>query len=516
MVQWDSPVGCSKPPGCSSKAPLETIQTVLDTLLPKASYIDPEYDNTMIEFSDLKFSLVAWMRWSVSKMFAVLKPRRSLKPKLRTSMMPARQTTTRQAILALDKRNFGVRDAALPVNSTAFAESAFENMMDTYAVIDWRDKLKAMDVIRPTPSAVTDWVKLQNSSTVSNLMKVNWSTVSQQVKEDIADYQFILKKEPKASTEDKPASLYPTVQTVMHHKKHVNAFFGPLVRVADARFRSVLRPEVLYNKGKNLEQIESHLNATYGPSFGNVTVENDFGDYDRSQQRAAHALDRVMLRWLGLDPDDLELWMLGHYKHSNINYSLGMMVYLRYQRKSGDVTTAFGNTVLNMTALAWCLRLERHEVLSAMFLGDDSWMQLQDSPSLRSRVKLCSQRIADEFNGEAKTAFFNYGYFCGYFVFEVNGEVKMAADPVKRAVKLGRWDIKSTDVLHEHWVSFGDIMRNYEREDVQERLAKACLERYPRGSEAGVKSLIEALYAIKLSFKQFRGLWDSAVSTTEY
>lgn len=516
MVQIVGGADADPPTGLTNSAPLETIQTVLDEGLYPCGDINNEFDNSMIEHSHMSFTVFGWLKFSVEKFFAILKPRRTLRPKLRTSSAPPRQTTARQALLALNKRNIGGSSLGSPLGFYRFADEAFEKMMDTFAVVDWRSKLRALPPILPNHADLQEWVRFQNSSTTATLDKKDKSTLLEKVKEDIANYEFILKAEPKVSTDTKPYSLYPTVQTVMFHPKHVNAFFGPMVREADRRFRSVLRPNILYNKGKSLNEMEEFLEVNYDRNMGNVIAENDFSDYDRSQLEVAHALDKTMLKWLGLNPDDLETWMLGHYKHRNFNHSIGLSVYLQYQRKSGDVTTAFGNTVLNMTSLAYSLGLSRDEVKCAMFLGDDSWFQLFDSPSLRQRIRECSDKVQIHFNGEAKTAYFETGYFCGLYIIDTTYGVRLVADPVKRAVKLGRWDVKDTSYLYENWLSFKDLMRNYDNEEVQEKLAKAVYERHPKFTYALAKPLIESLNTLRLSYKQFCSFWEPMVTSTYY
>jgi len=59
-------------------------------------------------------------------------------------------------------------------------------------------------------------------------------------------------------------------------------------------------------------------------------------------------------------------------------------------------------------------------------------------------------------------------------------------------------------------------MRNYENEIVQEELTKAVVERQPNADESAVKSLIESMYCLKLSYKEFRRLWGTECTRTEY
>jgi hypothetical protein len=397
-----------------------------------------------------------------------------------------------------------------------FAREALENMLDVFAVPDWRQRVKSWDKIVPNRESLVAWEHVQAKSTHSAMEKMEKEFLKEAVEKDVDDYEFILKAMPKAATDAKPTKVYPTVQTVMFHKKHVNAFFGPMVREADLRFRSLLRKEVLYNKGRSLDSVELFLDENYVPAEFVDTIENDFSDYDRSQKEVAHCLDEILLELLGLSGDDIELWMRGHNHHRNFNFQLGLRVTLLYQRKSGDVTTAFGNTVLNMTALAFGMRLKREEVASAMFLGDDSWLQVYKSDSLRRRTLDCSERIAVHFNGEAKTATFKVGYFCGNYIIETPDGVKLMADPVKRAVKLGRWDVKTPAVLHENWISFRDLLRNYGDEDLQDRLASAVCERMPKASVGTVKLLVEALNTLRVSYKEFRRCYEDEVSVTSY
>lgn len=510
----DQKVG--RPPGLRSNSPLETINSALEDLIPGSTTVDMRFDSSMIEYSDLRLNIDGTIRVPLDNVSTVLKNRNTVEPKIKTTMPPPRQTTFRQCLLALLKRNLGGSQVASPMNYKQFANEAFDNMMDVFAVSDWRERVALLDKVYPNEQSMIAWEAVQNPSTHSAMERIDPAYASESVTKDIDDYEFILKAMPKASTDTKPLSVYSTVQTVMFHKKNVNAFYGPMVREIDRRFRSILRDNVVYNKGKSIDEIEAHLENTYLPGKSTKIIENDFGDFDRSQQEVAHCLDEVLLERLGMRPEDLEVWMRGHNVHTNFNFSLGLKVTLLYQRKSGDVTTSFGNTVLNMTALAHGLRLKSCEVVSAMFLGDDSWLQLWLSSSLDERTKKCSERIAVHFNGEAKTASFDVGYFCGNYILQTTAGIKLAADPIKRAVKLGRWDVKTTDVLHENWISFRDLLRNYDDEEVQEKLSIAVIERMPKASYGLVKTLVEALNTYRASFKEFKGAYESEASTTVY
>lgn len=478
--------------------------------------MNTEFEPSATEHSNLRTTVDGYFKQTLSKFFQPLKPRRTLKPKLRTACSPAKQPTAKGAFFSLMKRNFGQQLFASLMGYCEFAKEALENMMDTFGVPDWRERAKQFDFVRLSREHLAEWMKAQTPQTLDALGKMDHAFALEELADAVDDYEFIMKKTPKTPTDTKPQKVLATVQTIMFHNKRVNSYYGSLVRELDRRFRSLIRPEVLYNKGKNMDEIEAFLNRYYQASFGALAIENDFSDFDRSQERVATALDLALLSMLGMHPEDLDEWARGHYKHSNISFSLGLVVYLRWQRKSGDVTTSFCNTVLNMTAMAWCLGLKHEEVLVGMFLGDDSFLQLIPSPGLKERVKQCSEKIGTLFNGTAKTSYFDTGYFCGLYILQVGDEIKLAADPYRRAVKLGRWDMKDHDMVKENWISFQDSVRNYEDRRVQEALVGAVHERHPWAHGPNVDALVCSLYTLKKSFKEFRNFWDRNVSVTFY
>lgn len=502
--------------GLTVTAPLEIIQEVLNDQFPGNQFIENEFETSAVEFCDLSLAFDGSVSQLLSKLVQPLKPRKTFRPRLRTSCAPARQPTPRSAFVSLIKRNFGVAYLAAPTGYGDFGAVAVDKMMDVFCVDSWRQDLAAMEKVSHTENLVADWAAVQTPDKLDNLERTNLALTYEEVAQTIGDYEFILKNMPKVSDSIKPQTAIPAVQTVMFHSKKINSYFGPIVRELDARFRSLLRPNVLYNKGKNLPWIESFLQANYSAAFGSLNVENDFADYDRSQERVALACDISLLTRLGMREEDIKLWQTGHEAHVNMSFQLGMMIYLRYQRKSGDVTTAFGNTTFNMTCLAWSLDLRSEDVLCAMFLGDDSFMQLCEGRNLRGRVAACSREVALLFNAQAKTGYFDVGYFCGYYILVVDGEVKLAADPYRRATKLGRWDVKSDDEIKEHWISFKDVMRNYDDRHVQEALVDAVKERQPITNQPNVDGLVCSLNTLTKSYKQFRRMWEDDVSITYY
>jgi hypothetical protein len=502
-------------PAITHPAPLETLQFDLDHGFPGNSTIPMESEPGLLEYSSLSLNIIGRLKLNMRKFFWHLKPRRSLRPRLRTSMEPKRQPTTRAALLSIKKRNTGSVNVALPRDTKAFASRVVDEMMDTFCLPDWRSKVESFDKVLPDKKYVSDWMRTQNPATKLEALRFDETSAASELKEAVAEYDFILKPQPKTSLDLKPQQRVATVQTVMFHKKKVNMVYGPMFAELDRRFRQLLRGNVLYNKRKSLEQIEHFLDTNYQHEGAWMNLENDISDYDRSHDRVAFAIDAEMWRRLGLDLEYLELWMAGHFRNVNISLALGIILYVRYQRKSGDVTTAFGNTIQNMCSFAHCYRLRNSDFCYAMFLGDDSLVRIKDSPSLRSRVKKGQKLMMDDFNFECKPIVSRFAYFCGFYVLPILGRVFIATDPLKRAVKFGRWDVPHQSGLHEHWVSYNDLMRNYDNQLVHDALAEAVVERYPR-FQGHIRSTLQSLFTLKKSFKCFRNMWENDISRTWY
>lgn len=506
------------PPGVTVNKPLETIQQVLDEILPGNSVLNVEHDASLIEHSDLSINVIGNFKLNGRQSVTPLKPRISFKPNLRTSCAPTRQPTQKQAILSLNKRNWGGSSVAFPKDVHMFASEVWDYMGDTFFIPGWRGKIMEfrLEPLRPNSDDMKAWYRLQSESTKLAVMRCDEHLTAEIAQFSNDTYQFILKNQPKVALDLKPQQIMTTVQTVMFHNKEFNALFGPLVKRADERFRSLLRPNCLYNKGKNLDQIEEFINNNNTVSGDIFNLENDFGDYDRSQLAEAFSLDEVTLRNMGLDLDLLHIWMQGHYKNTNISISLGIILYLRFQRKSGDVTTAFGNTTVNMASTAWCYRLKDFKILYSLWLGDDSYIRIVNDRALPAVVHEAPSLMANMFNLEAKPLTYKYPYFCGYYILNIGNKLKLACDPIRRSVKLGRWDVKNESEFKEHWVSFGDCLRNYEDQRVQDTLSEAVRERYTYATSSGIDSLVSSLYTLRKSYKEFRHFWQDSTSTTKY
>lgn len=89
----------------------------------------------------------------------------------------------------------------------------------------------------------------------------------------------------------------------------------------------------------------------------------------------------MFLSLLGLDDFLFNLWKIGHFKTTASSFVVGIIVSLLYQRKTGDVNTAGGNSIISMLSITACAKLEG-SVTCALFMGDDSFIYNDRKPSV--------------------------------------------------------------------------------------------------------------------------------------
>ena len=106
----------------------------------------------------------------------------------------------------------------------------------------------------------------------------------------------------------------------------------------------------------------------------------------------------------------LDLWKIGYYDTSAVDYTNGIRVPYLFQRKSKDSATCFGNTLIAMLAISRCMDMEK--VICGYFVGDDSVVYFAKVSESDSIVK----RLSEIFNLSTKLIDNEIGYMCSNFL----------------------------------------------------------------------------------------------------
>jgi hypothetical protein len=488
----------------------------LDMIFPGNTSIDTQYDVEALVNTNTDLSLMMYGNIRADKFGEPIKSSTIYRPKLRTGFAPKRMNHLTTVVSAVYKRNAVLAHHAYPNDYLARAHEAIEYAFDVILQPEWRSVLQKK---REYPVSINDrtvelWAecqvpeKLQRLESTYNGRNI-WDL-------DVNEYSIFLKPFNKPPSDTSIQKEVQQPQTVVFSDVVVNAHFGPVFRELEDIFRSLLKPNVLYNKKKNIGEIEEFINScdSTDPEDEFAYVENDFSSYDKSQHIETWILEREVYRLLGCDEDLLQHWEDGHWFTKIRSPSVGFTMYTLFQRKSGDVTTSFGNTLVNMITMIYSYRYV--DIEYGLFLGDDSLIKVRKTLINQEAILHAQQMLIEAFNLPSKAFVFKFGYFCGLAIVKVGQKNVVISDPIRRAVKLGRADIKNREDFKEHWTSLNDVTRNYDNDLVINSATDAMCERYPIFSAGQIYMLFLAVGSIGRSYKEFRKLWEEELVSIHY
>jgi hypothetical protein len=171
-------------------------------------------------------------------------------------------------------------------------------------------------------------------------------------------------------------------------------------------------------------------------------------------------------------------------------------MHVDYQRRSGDSSTFFGNTILNMAVTLALYDIDT--IALALFAGDDSVIFGKDKSVLLDR----SMYFASHFNMECKLLNYYYPYFCSKFLVSDGKTLRLVPDPLKLLTKFGRLDLVNWDHVEDYRVSCCDLITSFRDATLLPQLSQAITERYNStiSDHSEAISMIHALVTDKIEF----------------
>nr|WGL40997.1 54 KDa protein [Odontoglossum ringspot virus] len=418
------------------------MQFYYDTLLPGNSTILNEYDAVTMNLRENNLN-VKDCTIDFSKSVSVPRQQQEFfTPVIRTAAERPRSAGLLENLVAMIKRNFNSPDLTGILDIEDTAELVVNKFWDAYII----DELSGGNVTPMTSDAFHRWMAKQEKSTIGQLADFDFVDLPA-----IDQYKHMIKAQPKQKLDLSPQDEYAALQTIVYHSKQINAIFGPLFsELTRQLLERIDSSKFLFYTRKTPEQIEeffSDLDSTVPMEV----LELDISKYDKSQNEFHCAVEYLIWEKLGLNGFLEEVWKQGHRKTSLKDYTAGIKTCLWYQRKSGDVTTFIGNTVIIAACLASMIPMDK--VIKAAFCGDDSILYIPkglDLPDIQSGANLM-------WNFEAKLYRKRYGYFCGRYIIHHDRGAIVYYDPLKLISKLGCKHIKSLDHLEEFRISLCDV-----------------------------------------------------------
>nr|QNJ34552.1 ORF2 [Bemisia tabaci virga-like virus 1] len=482
---------------------LAYLQTWYDDKIGESASVSVAHDPELIEFSDL----IVNVDREISLNPADGVPKRSrfdkLEPVLRT-LVPSRRTNSlKESLLGAMKRNL---NAPVLINEELSETKLAHYMVDNFinsAIPE--DKMSLFESYKDNPIGidarmVDEWLakqppavrKLACSDTPAHLRSYN-------------KFKFMIKNTVKPVMEAGAAWKYASVQTIVYNDKSVNAIFCPIFNAMSERLYAVLSEKIMILTNCSNEEFEREINRRFNIAYLKICqcVENDMSKYDKSQGEVLRIMEDLIFFLLGMPLWLIRIWSAAHRRTHLRDWLHGLYVSLENQRKSGDPSTFFGNTLVLLIIL--CVVYDLREILLMILAGDDSCLFLM--PGATAFGYDPSSRVADFFNLECKLLDnYKVPYFCSKFLVFTDEWLYLVPDPLKVVTKLGRRDLVNDEHVEEYRVSCEDVLKPLFNSLVCEGLSVGVCERYG-GFMSDCVNLCAVLKAIVTDKREFKKLF---------
>lgn len=444
------------------------LQNVYDMILPGNSCFDYQFDQLNAESKPIDFPYKnVVIDYSKDNPLGWSKP--SLSPVLRTSMAHDRLPSLMDSLIGLMKRNLGIPQISGLVDMEYFVDVCVQTFVDTYVDDAKKDLFTSFenDLLTPDVNSMREWLKDQdnkNLGCIKNYTNIFDITLS------LERYGLMNKQQIKPGLTVQTPYEYSAVQTIASQDKNLNMFWCPIFRNCKRRLRAVLKKNFMIYADMSSDDFTKILSERFPPYLLKLykLLEIDIGKYDKSQHRLLFEIECKIYRKLGIPDFLIEKWREAHEKTVLKDRKNGVKAYIEYQRKSGDASTFFGNTVVLMVVL--CTIFDLTDCFG-VFSGDDSILWMKE---IVDRNDLCAKL----FNLESKFFRYNNSHFCSKFMISVKNQWYLVPDPLKILTKLGRHNVTNWEHLEEYRISLCDLLSVYRRGEIYDALDEAFGERY--------------------------------------
>jgi len=443
---------------------IASIQHAYDLRFPGNSEIDDSLDGYHVAVSDLSVSVQnAQIPIHPKEGYKDAKP--TIKSKLRTGMSSRRIPSERENVLAASKRNWDTPDVSEIVNIEEAVEVAVSRFVEAFV-----DMERVDDSILCTADNAAQWFEKQIPSTKGKIL----GDIGFVDDQNLSEYNYMIKCDVKPKLDCSPQGEYAALQTVIYHGKDVNWVWGPIFNELTTRFLQCLRPNVVVNTKLTPEELEDRF--SWIPTDSSIKwLEMDLSKYDKSQGLLHQQCEMAIWEMFGLDKSLRDLWERGHVSTSFYDFKTGFKSWVMYQRKSGDVTTFIGNTIVNMLAMADSLPLDK--AIFSLFGGDDSLIGFYPEDFSLHLQDPC-QRVASVWNFQCKMFSFSIPSFCGKAILRDSMGWVVVPDHMKLITKLGATKCENKFELEEVRRSYADNYKHLSDYRVIELLCEYDEERY--------------------------------------
>nr|QZW16106.1 hypothetical protein [Phomopsis vexans endornavirus 2] len=247
------------------------------------------------------------------------------------------------------------------------------------------DKLLAayeLDTISLSVKAVLDWLinKGNKLELVTNMLK---NVIRDEHATDPANINVHYKVETLLKEQVNDV-LDQVGRVIVWNNQNINMFICPIINEAKARFKTLLRPNVIYTDGMAIAE----LNHSLRQYEGKYLLEMDLSKQDRQTDKPILQYEWWLMERLGVSHDVVD-YMTSFMPTFRIKGSNGESATLPAIHFSGGAMTSLGNEIRNLLLLSDCVS---SSYVAIYTLGDDSLVIMNVEPNLPLYNRLCRTR----------------------------------------------------------------------------------------------------------------------------
>ncbi|QBB21108.1 polyprotein [Geranium carolinianum endornavirus] len=168
------------------------------------------------------------------------------------------------------------------------------------------------------------------------------------------------------------------------------ALFSYIFKLASNRFKLILRDNVHYASGIDVNDLQNYVNSVEEDCY---IFDNDISKMDSQIDKHMIEIEWEVLKLMGVDPEVLE-----SYKELKKNWTISnkfVRVSDSWLRHSGEPTTALGNGIINLAITSLSLsRTKRSDMKLCLFVGDDMLLVTKQKEDI-DLVKLRGKKLAN-------------------------------------------------------------------------------------------------------------------------
>lgn len=483
--------------------PIDTLQRVSDAFGHTADGANREHDELLAHAGDLHLTMDAIDGSVNAAAIGSQKSKRVYESNLVTMMPPKGVNSTESTIVALATRNANIPqiyDSTDPV--TVWDESVVP-ALDAYLGPYGRSKAEhfRQHPIIADFEAIGDWLESRDPAVYKRLLSLDLDPTDM----DLSEYETMLKLDKKPLLKRGNGHVLKPAQTVNYHTKEKVAHWSPFFRKAATRFTSLVQHRAVVSMMKSPEDLQAEINRKLQGYNGDdmCIVACDHSSYDKSQARVARYVEmRFYVEYLGLSQDLVDQWWTGQADGRLRATAAGVRLFIELQRRTGDATTALGNTVLNFLSFVTILSDYNDQAIVDGFMGDD---MVRFSKVLIEDVDL-EKSMNSLFNFSVKEIKKSVAYYLSGALVKVSDRWWWVPDVYKTLQKLGRSVPAEPDQFAELHQSFADRMGVIGDQARADATAAAMANWYDRPFGEAIE-LVTSLWTLAKSRATFRSVW---------